>query len=355
MISGHYLYFLIALTFFLALTYVFMSSLLFLRMLHYFGTKRQNKFESFWQDDILEYVTSKADPQTIISKIPRSYYPNLITFLSAFFLHLKGEDLEQLKKLITESHLKAFFMKNLKSFRKKKRIEATYFLRYIKSDDVVSLLSYELNESNETIFRTAVESLAYLCEVSLVNQILDAAKSRKQFTSDSILSMLIKFDSSICEPLSKRLAVEKDFEIQQIIITILWHFKYAAALDTVLKILMYSGAKSLILESIKYIGEIENIDSVHSLRFFINHSRADIRAAAIRAISKIGDTTNEDKIIKRINDEDIEVKIAAANAMYNGSKEAKAKLFELAWHSPDKIVSTVANRIILEKRILENA
>ncbi|MEW5843995.1 MAG: HEAT repeat domain-containing protein [Bacteroidota bacterium] len=355
MLSGNNLYLIVALTFFLVLTYVFMSSLLLLRLANYFREKRQNKFTSLWQDEVLDYLTSQSDPKTIVARIPKSSYPDLIFFLASFFLHLKGEDLEQLKKLVTESDLKTYFIKNLKNFRKKKRVEAIYFLRFVKGDDVVNLLAGELGESNEMIFRTAVESLAYLDAVTMIDQILDAAKSRKQFTGDSILSMIIKFDRTICEPLTKRLAIEKDYEIQQIIITVLWHFKYAEALDVILKILVYSGNKALILESIRYLGEIENIDSVNSLRFFLNHSRADIRAAAIRAISKIGDTSNEDKIIKRINDKDLEVKIAAAYAMYNGSRDAKSKLFELAWNSPNKEVSTVANRIILEKRILENA
>ncbi len=355
MLRGHNLYLIIAFTFFLFLTYVFISSLLLLRLINYFREKRQSKFTSRWQNEILDYLTSQADPKTIVSKIPKSSYQNLIFFLTSFFLHLKGEDLEQLKKLVTESLLKTYFIKNLKSFRKKKRIEAVYFLRFIKSEEVVNLLADELNVPNEMIFRTTVESLAYLGAAAMIDRILDAAKSRKKITGDSILSMIIKFDRSVCEPLCRRLPVEKNYWIQQIIITVLWHFKYAEALDVILKILVYSGNKILILESIRYLGEIENIDSVNSLRFFLNHSRADIRAAAIRAISKIGDISNEDKIIDLINDEDMEVKIAAAYAMYNGSHNAKSKLFELAWNSTDKKISTVANRIILEKRILENA
>lgn len=354
MFSGQNLYFLIALTFFLLLTYIFMASLLFLRMITYLKKRQLDKFISKWQYDVLEYLTTKADPKTIISKIPKSKYPNLIVFLASFLLNLKGDDLEQLKVLITDCHLKSYFIKNLGSFRKKKQIEAIYFFRYVKSKDVIGILANKLSDPNELIFRTTVESLAYLNAVDLIDRILDSAKTRKYFTTDSILSMIIKFDRPVCAHLTKRLAAEQDHQIQKIIITVLWHFKYTEALDVILKILVYSGNKSLILESIQYLGEIENLDSVNPLRFFLNHSSAEIRAAAIRAISKIGDTSNEDKIIERISDCNIEVKIAAAYAMYNGSRQAKSKLFELAWSSTDKETATVANRIILEKRILEN-
>ncbi len=355
MLSGQQLFFLIALSLFLLLTYFFMISLLFLRFVNYIRKKRQDKFAAKWQNIILEYITSNADPQTVISRIPKSNYSNLIFFLASFQANLKGDDLEQLRKLISENSLRAYFIKHLKSFQRKKQIEAIYFLRFIKSPDVLALLVEKLSHPNELIFRTSVESLAYLNAVELIDRILDIAKSRKYFTSDSILSMIIKFDRSICVPLTKRLVAEQDFEIQQVIITVLWHFKYEEAIDVVLNLLIYSGNKNLILESIKYLGEIENLDSVHSLRFFLAHSRADIRAAAIRAITKIGDTSLEDKIIDAIHDDNTEVKIAAANAMYYGTRKAKSKLFEIAWNSTNKEEATVANRIITEKRILENA
>lgn len=355
MLSGYSLYFIIALSIFLLLTYVFMISLLLLRLINYIRKKRQNKFMSRWQNEVLEYLTSKSDPEIIISRIPKSNYSNLITFLASFLLNLKGEDLEQLKVLITENRLRTYFVKQLSSFRKKKQIEAIYFLRFVKGAEVIDVLAGKLSDPKEMIFRTTVESLAYLNAVELIDRILDIARSRKYFTTDSILSMIIKFDRSVCVPLTKRLATEQDSEIQQVIITVLWHFKYGEAIDVVLKVLIYSGNKNLILESIKYLGEIENLDSVNSLRFFLGHSRAEIRAAAIRAISKIGDTSLEDKIIEAIHDDNTEVKIAAANSMYYGTHNAKSKLFEIAWNSTNKEEATVANRIILEKRILENA
>ena len=316
--------------------------------------KRHDKFISIWQNNILEYLTSDAEPEEIISLIKKSNYSNLISYLASFVVNLKGDDLNQLKKLITEKKLRTYFIKHLKSFRKKKQIEAIYFLRFVRSENAVGLITDKLTDPNISIFRTAVESLAYMNAIDMIDLILDAAKSRKDITTESILSIIIKFDRSICASLIKRLAKEQSTEIQQVIITVLWHFKYAEAIDVVLKILIYSGNKNLILESIKYLGEIENLDSINTLRFFLSHSKPEIRAAAIRAISQIGDTSLEDKIIEMIHDNNIEVKIAAAHAMYNGSHNAKSKLSEIAWTSKDKEEATVTNRIILEKRILEN-
>jgi len=331
-----------------------MACIFVIRLGSFLKTRRQEKFISKWQDHIFNYLYSTEDPQNLISKIPKSKYKYLFSYLRTFLFNLKGDDLNRLKQLITGTSLQEYFFNKLHKLSTKKKVEAIYFLRYINTEDSINLLAKQLHSPSELIFRTAVEGLAYLNASGKINLVLNIAKKRKSLNSDSILSMILKFDKSICPILTERLDKEKSNQILLIIITVLWHFKYAEALKKVMNILFYSGDKYLIIESLRYLGEVEDLDSINALRFFLGHSKPEIRVAAIEAVGKIGDSSLEDYIINKMLDPELEVKIAAAKAMYKCSNKTEFKLLEYAKNRTNQIESIIAQRIIMEKKILEN-
>ncbi|MCX6175141.1 MAG: HEAT repeat domain-containing protein [Ignavibacteriales bacterium] len=331
-----------------------MACIFLLRLVSFLKTRRQKKFISKWQDHIFNYLYSTENPLNLISRIPKSKYKYLFSYLRTFLFNLKGDDLNRLKQLITETSLREYFFNKLDKLSTKDKVEASYFLRYINTEETINLLVKKLNSPNKLIFRTAVESLAYLNAYEKINLIIDIAKKRKNLTSDSILSIILRFDKSICPILTERLDTEKSTHILLVIITVLWHFKYAEALKKILNILFFSGDKYLIIESLRYLGEVENLDSVNALRFFLGHSKPEIRVAAIEAVGKIGDTSLEDYIMSKMLDPEIEVKIAAAKAMYKCSIKTEYKLLGYAKNPLNQIESIIARRIIMEKRILEN-
>lgn len=338
----------------LLFAYFFMACIFLLRLLSFLRTRRQKKFATKWQDHIFNYLYSTDDPKNLISRIPRSKYKYLFSYLRTFLFNLKGKDLNRLKQLITETSLREYFFNKLDKLSIKNKVEACYFLRYINTEETIDLLVKKLNSPHNLIFRTTVESLAYLNAYEKINLIIDIAKKRKYLTNDSILSIILRFDKSICPILTERLDTEKSPQILLIIITVLWHFKYAEALKKVLNILFFNGDKYLIIESLRYLGEIENLDSVSTLRFFLGHSKPEIRVAAIEAVGKIGDRSLEDYIISKMLDPELEVKIAAAKAMYKCSTKTEYKLLGYAKSPLNQIESIIARRIIMEKRILDN-
>ena len=354
MSAGYNFYILIALFILLVSAYFFMMCVLIIRFINHIRNRRQEKFISKWQDHLFDYLYSNQNPHELISLIPKNKYKYLFSYIRTFLFNLKGDDLDRLRQLITETSLHEYFINKLKKLSRKKRIEAIFFLRFINTEEVINLLVKTLKTHDELIFRTTVESLAYLRAYKNINLILDLSKERKYLTKESILSMIIKFDQSICPILTKRLETEKSTEIILVIITLLWHFKYTDALKNILNILFYTGDKHLIIESIRYLGEVENLDSVNALRYFLSHSKPEIRVAAIQAVGKIGDTSLEENIIVKILDPELEVKIAAAKAMYKFSSKSEYKLLEYANNPPGQIESIIAKRIIMEKKILEN-
>ena len=107
----------------------------------------------------------------------------------------------------------------------------------------------------------------------------------------------------------------------------------------------------MVIESIKYFGEIEFLDASTAVRFFLIHSRPEIKSEAIRTAVKIGAAGLENRIWSLIYDEDRNVKETAAEAMYGFSDTSKDKLIQLAYSLPNTIESSIARMIISEKTI----
>jgi len=188
-------------------------------------------------------------------------------------------------------------------------------------------------------------------ESDSLDDILNEAVKFEKITRDTLLSVLLEYDESVCEKLCIRLEVEKSLWLKAIIISALKHFKYTPAATLILPILVKEQSVELVIESIKYFGEIEYLDASTAIRFFLMHSHPEIRADAIRAAAKIGAEGLENRIWSLIFDEDRNVKVTAAEAMYDFSDNSKDKLKQLAYSIPSTIESSVARMIISEKTI----
>lgn len=338
----------------LFLTSTFLICILVMRFLDHLEEIRQKRFIAKWQNHIFDYISSSEEPGNLISSISRHQYNNLLTLLRNLLFNLKGADAERLKGLITEPKFLKYVFTQLKSYKKKKRNKAIYFLRFVNTTEVIELLLKELETSNEMIFRTTVESLAYLNTIEKVDSILDLIKKQRHLNVDNVLSMINNFDKRICPVITKRLATEKSNIIQQVLIAILWNHKYAEANKEVLSILTQSSDNKVILEAIRYLGEIEDYDSLKTLQMGLYSSKPEVRIASIQAISKIGLGPLEDSIIENFYNTQFQVKIAAARALIRHSAKGKKILYDLAKHTSEDVDVIIAKRVFLERRIFGN-
>ena len=354
MFGFHIIYILLALFILLMIVTFFVIFLLITRVIINRRQKKQIAFENAWRENIFEYLYSEQEPNELIDRIPASKYVYLLGFLRDFLLNLKGNDLDKLARLFTDTSLKKYLIKRAGSISKKKKNEAIYFLKYVNDDSVKILLKKFLASKNELIFRTTVESLSYLNETDIIDRIFEFFAGKKQFNIDGALSMLVKFDRSICPILTNMLGTKKSNDILHVIIMILRHHRYAEAIDKLLPIMINSGHKDVIIESIKYLGEIKDPDSINTLRYFLAQSKPAVSVAAIEAASKIGHGFLEDIIISKLDDRNLEVKIAAARAMSTYSPNSRAKLLELSRQNSKNENVIIAKRITIENSILTN-
>jgi len=312
---------------------------------------KQKNFVKRWEGKIFEYLANKGNPISTINSFPKSSYKYLLQNLSGYLQTFKGNDWTNLAKLINETKIYDYLLSQLGSNRKKKLIFGAYYLGLAKSVGAKYILREKLKHKNEMVFLSCALSLARMNETDSLDDILKEAVKFKKISRDTLLSVLLEYDESVCEKLLMRLDAEKSLWLKSIIISTLRHFKYTLAAPLILLILVKEESIELVIESIKYFGEIEYLDASTAIRFFLMHSRPEIKAEAIRAAAKIGDGGFENRIWSLIYDTDRHVKVTAAEAMYGFSDNSKYKLKQLAYSMPNTIESSVARMIISEKTI----
>jgi len=304
-----------------------------------------------WEERIFEYLSSDKTPQDVI-KLFNSYgFKFLLQFLRSYLLTLKGSDKDKLMRLINDTELFDYVHTQLKSSIKRKVVFGAYYLGLVKSVAAVNELKNKLKFNDEQVFATCAMSLARINAVDALDDIFLEAEKFKGLTKDTFLSILLEYDDHVCDNLTKRLEDEKSNANKSIIITTLQHFKYLAAAPTVMEILSTETNKELIIDILKFLGEIEYFDASKEIEFYLQIPDTDIKAAAIKAVQKIGDTRLESKIWELITDEDRNVKVTAAEAMYDISDKSRERLINIEHTMPDTLESSIARMIIEERAI----
>ncbi len=331
--------------------YLLILFILITRMIEQVRELKQKNFVNRWEEKIFEYLADNRNPISTISLFPKSSYKYLLQNLSGYLITLKGNDWTELSNLINETKIYDYLLSKLRSLRKKKIIFGAYYLGLAKSTEAKIILRKKLKHKNEMVFFSCALSLARMNETDSLDDILNEAVKFKKVSRDTLLSVLLEYDVSVCEKLFMRLDVEKSLWLKSIIISALRHFKYAPAAPLILLILVKEESVELVIESIKYLGEINYQDASTAIRFFLIHSQPDIRVEAVRAAVKIGAAGLDSRIWSLIYDTDRHVKVTAAEAMYGFSDNSKNKLKQLAYSMPNTIESSVARMIISEKTI----
>lgn len=335
----------------LASIYLLILFILIIRILEQLREKKQKNFVKRWEEKIFEYLADNGNPIAIVNLFPKSSYKYLLQNLRGYLLTLKGNDWVNLSKLINETKLYDHLLAQLRSKRRKKLIFGAYYLGLAKSTGAKFILRNKLEHKNDMVFLSCALSLARMNEIDSLDDILNEAVKFKKISRETLLSVLLEYDVSVCEKLFMRLDVEKSLWLKAIIISALRHFKYTPAAPVILPILVKEESIELVIESIKYFGEIEYMDASTAIRFFLIHSRPEVKAEAIRTAVKIGAAGLESRIWSLIYDTDRNVKVSAAEAMYGFSDNSKDKLKQLAYSIPNTIESSVARMIISEKTI----
>jgi len=228
---------------------------------------------------------------------------------------LKGDDLERLSALINDANLQPFLLSQTMSGSPKKINEAAYFLGLARSVASKNILRKKLRSKNASVFLSSALALVRLNDINAVSEIFRNACRFNFISKDSLLTIFSEYTDDLCIPLFENLKREQNALIISITIPLFHHFKFYQAGETVLKIMVYTQNKEVIIESIKYFSIIEFFDAVTALRSLINHPKAEVRVEVLKALAVLGDESLEQRILDHMYDSEYEVQYNAVTTL----------------------------------------
>ena len=338
---------------FILLTFIYLLLLfiLLLRILEQIRFKREKNFIARWENKIFDYLSENYDQNELIKLFPKSSYKYLLHNLRSYLLNLKGVDKEKIQRLINETPLYDYLLNRLKSFRKKNLIFAAYYLGLAHSENAKYIMQKKLKIRNELVFLTCALGLARMNDIDSIEYILKEASKFKYLSRDTLQSILLEYDESVCMQLLTTLDNEKSPVFKAVIIAVLRYFKFSPAAPNILTYLFNEESTPILIEALKYFGEVQYRDAVAAIRFYLLNSKPEIRAEAIKAALKIGEPSLEERVWSLIYNHDRNVKVTAAESSYYFSEESREKLKMLAYSIPNTLESSIARMIVSEKTI----
>jgi len=335
----------------LTIIYLLILFILLIRIFEQYRSAREKIFISNWEKKIFEYLNEDQNPHELIKLFPKSTYKYLLNNLRGYQLMLKGDDKEKIQRLINQTPVYDYLLKKIKSFRSKSLIFGVYYLGLAESENSRFIIRKKLKTRNELVFLTCALSLARMNDIDSINSIFNEAAKFKYLGRDTLQSILLEFDESCCMHLLMRLDNEKSPVFKSVIIAVLKHFKYEQGAPDILSFLFNEESTLVIMEALKFFSEIRYPGALAAVRFYLNNSKPELRAEAIKAALRINDPSLEDRVWSLIYNNDRIVKVTAAETSYYFSDASREKLKLLAYSIPNTIESSIARMIISQKTI----
>jgi hypothetical protein len=335
----------------LFLSILLIITVLVIRLSNLSDEKKKLKFLSVWEKKFYNYLDSPDDPNKILIGVKPSQYKYLLMVLRDLFSFLDGKDLESLRRVINETSLYNYLLKDLKSRKTKRIIRAAYFFGASNNQNVKAILFGHLYSKKTDVFIYCARALARINALEYAAAILHSSRYHNQLSTDILISILSEYKAEVCNYLMEKLKFEDDY-YKRISIRIFRFHNFREAAEAVMDILQTTTNKKLIVECIKFTGAIECVDAVPLLWEHFEHPDIEVKTSAIEALSRIGGDELVPIFVQRLYEESYEVKIAAAEALFQAGEKGIKLLRIIAKSNSDSKASTVA-KMILSENFLE--
>lgn len=336
---------------FLITIFIMSLILIYMRINNYFIDKIHARFLKKWESKIFAYLESDQEPDDFLKSLNKKRVGNLLKFLRNYLNLLRGNDFEQLSKLLKAEKISNYFLDSLNSKNSKKITRAIYFLGIFKDRSYITKISKYLNSNNDEIYSQTARSLARLNATEFIDNILESLIKKKRLSDDTLYSILIEYKPEACKEMCKYFHKTKNERIQLVLLSVFTYFKYSEATDTALKLLLYSHSRSLVIQSMKYFEALEYSGVANALRLMFIKSSPEIISQAIRTSVKIRNPEIEKLIYERIPDFSWQNKMDAVNALYDMSAESREKLIELSENLDCPEEASIAKMVISERKV----
>lgn len=302
--------------------FLFICSLLFvcvvflIRLKDLRFNKKVDAFTLYWAPDFFNYIGSDRDPKEFTDRIPKKNASIFLLFLKKYIHSLSGKELQSLLNIINNTWIYDYLLRDLRSRSIERRLRAIYYFGIAKNQQIKPILSSFLTVRNLQIFFQSARSLARMNALETTERILAGARLQKKISQEILVSILLEFNPEVCEYLIKRIYVENE-KFKTAIIKVFRNFNYGEASPILRKIINEAKDKLLIIECIKFAGQIECLNALDTIKTYLQHPDPDIRSEAVKSVKQIGGDTESLEISVNLYDNSWQVQIDAAEALVN--------------------------------------
>jgi hypothetical protein len=293
------------------------------------------------------YIGSETNPEEFLAQIPKTYINILLIFIQDYFQTLSGKELESLQKLINDTWIYDLLMDGLKSHSRKKKLRAIYLGGVSNNYKIKPYLKDFLSQKDPLIFYHSARSLARMNAIEFAERILAGASLHKEISQDILVSIFLEFKPEVCNYLLKRIHLEDD-RFKVVIVKILRHFNYREASSEIEKILSNTKSKIVILEIIKYAGQIECLEVLNTIKSFLDCEDSDIQIEAIKAIANIAGNNAVSIISNNIFSKSQQVQIDTAETLSELKPDGIHFLRSVAKNYKEPMIAAVAQLVLSE-------
>ena len=343
-----FLYIVIQVIIFLAVCSVLLIMIVVL--IRYIDDRFKKKVSSFSEQYsalFFSYIGSETNPEDFLAQIPQTYINILLIFMQDYFQTLSGKELESLQKLINDTWIYDLLIDGLNSHSWKKKLRAIYLGGVSDNYKIKPYLKDFLSQKNPLIFYHSARSLARMNAIEFAERILSGASMHKEISQDILVSIFLEFKPEVCNYLLKRIHIEDD-GYKVVIVKILRHFNYRTASSEIDKIISGTKSKILILEMIKYAGQIECLEALDTVKSFLNNEDSDIKIEAIKAVANIAGNNEVNSIASNIFDKSEQVQIDTAETLSELKPDGISFLKRVAKNKKEPRVATIAQMVLSE-------
>ena len=324
-----------------------------IRIFHSYESKVHKKFADEWEPKLFEFMGSDISSKEFLGPLESKQVYNLLIILRKYLNLLTGNDFDKISSLLLSKKVQNYFSSSLKSLRIKKNIEVIYYLGIFKNNTFKKKVAKFLNHKNDVLFSQAARSLARINATEYIDSILTLSTKHKRISFDTLYAVLIEFNNDACENMHEYLDKTNDNKVKSVIVAALTHFKYQNASEKVLKFLLYSHCRELLIQALKYFAALEYYGAANALRIIFLKSSQEIISQAIKTSSKISNPELEQLIYKRLFQFNWQNKIDAVNALYEMSEQSRRKLIDLAENLDYPVESSIAKMVLSEREVIE--
>lgn len=331
---------------FLFLTVTFAVIAMALRMANDRDFERRERMEAIWMPKILEVLNDDLSAEELRSTVDPGDQDLFLDFLYRFGRQLRGQELETLRG-IAYPYLRGM-VKDVNRGDAESRARRIQILGLLGFDKYSSLVVEAMNDPSPLVAMVAARILMRRDHPEHVEAVLKKLYRFENWSHDLLGSLLYGLGSGVAPTLRDMLMdPEQPTWIRRVAADALGRQNDVLSADLAVYILEQNEDRALSLAALGLLGRTGRGEHLPTLLQWADAPDAELRAAAVRALSLTGGPAENERLVAALDDPSEWVALYAAQGLRRGSSIGTLREFAASEHPRAEL----AQQVLIDQRV----